>query len=163
MLAQSDAVAQSGMKIDQTVGDWDGLLSALYHENSDGTKIDPEFGMVNLATGWTSSIYDYSYNWTDDPDYVAAGFNGNYLYDMGEGGLDELSMDMVYSVEPGDYDSYLDLWQKYIIRWNELLPEIPLYCNVYVTAIPTWLEGYEQGSYWGFQYAILYASVNGAE
>ena len=159
MLSKSDAVKQAGMVIDQTVGDWDGLLSAIYHQASDGTALEPEFGMLNLATGWTSAIYDYSFNWTDDPAYVSQGFNGNYLFDMGEGGLDQLSMDMVYEVESGDYDSYLKLWQDYIIRWNELLPEIPLYCNVYVTAIPTWLEGYEQDSYWGFQNAILYASI----
>lgn len=28
-------------------------------------------------------------------------------------------MDMVYGVEPSDEATYLDLWEKYIIRWNE--------------------------------------------
>lgn len=163
MLANSDAVAQSGMEIVQTVGDWAGLLGAIYHEDTDGNKVAPEYGMLNLATGWTSAIYDYSFNWTDDPAYVALGYNGNYLYDMGEGGLDQLSMDMVYAVEPGDYDAYLDLWQKYIVRWNELLPEIPLYCNIYYTAVPSWVEGYEQSSYWDFANAILYASIPSAQ
>ncbi len=50
-----------------------------------------------------------------------------YLYDMGEGGLDELSMDMVYKTAAGDDATYLDYWQKYIIRWNEMLPQLPLY------------------------------------
>ena len=163
MLANSDAVAQSGMEIVQTVGDWAGLLGAIYHEDTDGNKVAPEYGMLNMATGWTSAIYDYSFNWTDDPAYVALGYNGNYLYDMGEGGLDQLSMDMVYAVEPGDYDAYLDLWQKYIVRWNELLPEIPLYCNIYYTAVPSWVEGYEQSSYWDFANAILYASIPSAQ
>ena len=163
MLANSEAVAQSGMEIVQTVGDWNGLLGAIYHEDADGNKIAPEYGMLNLATGWTSALYDYSFNWTDDPTYVALGYNGNYLFDMGEGGLDQLSMDMVYAVEPGDYEAYLDLWQKYIVRWNELLPEIPLYCNIYYTAVPSWLEGYEQNSYWDFADAILYASIPSAQ
>ena len=163
MLANSDAVAQSGMEIVQTVGDWNGLLGAIYHEDSDGNKIAPEYGMLNMATSWTSAIYDYSFNWTDDPTYVALGWNSNYLFDMGEGGLDQLSMDMVYAVEPGDYDAYLDLWQKYIVRWNELLPEVPLYCNIYYTAVPSWVEGYEQNSYWDFANAILYASIPSAQ
>ena len=94
---------------------------------------------------------------------VALGYNSNYLFDMEEGGLDDLSMRMVYDVEPGDYDAYLDLWQQYIVRWNELLPEIPLYCNVYYTAVPTWVEGYEQNSYWDFAHAILYASIPSAQ
>lgn len=163
MLANSDAVKNSGMEIVQTVGDWAGLLGAIYHEDADGNKVPPEYGMLNLATNWTSSLYDYSFNWTDKPEFVAMGYNGNYLFDMGEGGLDDLSMRMVYDVKPGDYDAYLDLWQKYIIRWNEMLPEIPLYCNTYVTAIPTWLEGYEQNSFWDFAKAILYASIPNAQ
>jgi len=68
-------------------------------------------------------------------------------------------MDMVYGVSADDPDTYLDIWQKYIIRWNELLPDIPLYSNVYITLFPDWLEGYEQGSYWDFNQAILYATV----
>ena len=163
MLANSDAVKNSGMEIVQTVGDWAGLLGAIYHEDADGNKVPPEYGMLNLATNWTSSLYDYSFNWTDKPEFVAMGYNGNYLFDMGEGGLDGLSMRMVYDVKSGDYDAYLDLWQKYIIRWNEMLPEIPLYCNTYVTAIPTWLEGYEQNSFWDFAKAILYASIPNAQ
>lgn len=163
MLSNSEDVKKSGMEIVQTVGDWAGLLGAIYHEDADGNKVPPEYGMLNLATGWTSSLYDYSFNWTDKEEYVAMGYNGNYLFDMGEGGLDDLSMRMVYDVEPGDYDSYLDLWQQYIIRWNEMLPEIPLYCNIYVTAIPTWLEGYEQNSFWDFDRAILYASIPSAQ
>lgn len=164
MLANSDAVAQSGMQIVQTVGNWDGLLAAVYREDSDGNKVAPYYGMTNMATSLTSVIYDYSFNWSDDPDYVAAGYNSNYLYDMGEGGLDQLSMDMVYSPEVmGNKDAYLELWQKYIIRWNELLPEIPLYSNIYVTALPTWVEGYDQDSYWDFSNAIVYASIPSAQ
>lgn len=163
MLSNSDAVKNSGMEIVQTVGNWAGLLGAIYHQDADGNKVPPEYGMLNLATNWTSSLYDYSFNWTDKPEFVAMGYNGNYLFDMGEGGLDDLSMRMVYDVKSGDYDAYLDLWQKYIIRWNEMLPEIPLYCNTYVTAIPTWLEGYEQNSFWDFADAILYASIPNAQ
>ena len=163
MLVNADGVKQSGMEIVQTVGDWNGLLSALYHENSDGNKIAPEYSMVNLATSWPSSVYDYAFYWTDDPEKVSLGYNTNYLFDMGEGGLDDLSMRMVYDVEPGDYEGYLDLWQQYILRWNQMLPEIPLYCNIYYTAVPTWVEGYEQNSYWDFEKAILYASIPGAQ
>ncbi len=162
MLANADPVKQSGMEIVQTVGDWNGLLSALYHEDADGNKIAPAYSMVNLATGWTSAVYDQSFYWTDDPEKVALGYNTNYLYDMGEGGLDDLSMRMVYDVEPGDYAGYLDLWRQYILRWNQLLPEIPLYCNIFYTAVPTWVEGYAQNSYWDFDKAILYASIPGA-
>ena len=68
-------------------------------------------------------------------------------------------MDMVYGVESDDVDTYLSIWQQYVQRWNELLPEIPLYSNVYVTMYPDWLEGYTQDSFWNFQQAILYCTV----
>ena len=163
LLAESKAVKESGMEIVKTVGDWNGLLNAVYHTDAEGNTAPPEFGMLNMATGFTSSVYDFSFQWTDDPAYVANGYNQNYLFDMGEGGLDDLSMRMVYDVAPGDYESYLDLWQQYIVRWNEMLPEVPLYCNIYVTAVPTWLEGYEQSSFWNFADAIVYASIPSAQ
>ena len=162
-LAESKAVKESGMEIVKTTGDWNGLLNAIYHTDSEGGAAAPEFGMLNMATGFTSSVYDFSFQWSDDPAYVANGYNQNYLFDMGEGGLDDLSMRMVYDVKPGDYESYLKLWQEYIVRWNEMLPEVPLYCNIYVTAVPTWLEGYEQSSFWDFADAIVYASIPSAQ
>ena len=163
MLAEADAVKKSGMEIVKTVGDFNGLLSAIYHEDPDGNKIPAEYGMVNLATGYNSSMYDYAFNWSNDPKYVDLGANDHYLFDMGEGGLDDLSMRMVYDVKPGDYEGYLDLWQQYILRWNQMLPEIPLYSNICVAVVPTWVEGYEQSSFWGFERAILYASIPSAQ
>ena len=44
-------------------------------------------------------------------------------------------------------------------RWNELLPEVPLYSNIYISVYPDWLQGYEQDSYWDFNQAILYANI----
>ena len=119
----------------------------------------PTYGMYNLATGFTPA-YDQSYTFTCDPDLVAQGWNTNFLLDEE---LDQLTMDMVYGVDPSDTDTYLDLWQKFIIRWNQLLPEVPLYSNVYYTVYPDWLQGYEQSSMWEFNQAILYASVANAE
>ena len=69
--------------------------------------------------------------------------------------------DMVYGVEAGDYASYLDIWQKFIIRWNEVLPELPLYSNVYVTVYPNTIENYNQTSFCNFEQAILYAKYVG--
>ena len=35
------------------------------------------------------------------------------------------------SVEPGDNDAFIDLWLQYETRWQELMPQIPLYSNEY--------------------------------
>lgn len=166
LLANSDGVKNIGMEIRQDVMNFPTLMGYLYRQDLygvGGTDFTvPKYSMYNLATGWTSALYDYSFNWTDDPAFVANGYNTNFLYDLGKDGLDDLSMRMVYDVEEGDDEAYLDLWQKYIIRWNELLPDLPLYCNTYVTAYPTWLKDYDQDSFWSFQSAILYASIENA-
>ena len=163
MLANSDNVKNAGMSIVQDSVDWDSLLNAVYRTDADGNAAAPYYSMINMATNLTSTIYDYSFNWTDDPAKVALGYNTNYLYDMGEGGLDQLSMDMVYAVEPGDEAAYLKYWQDYILRWNDMLPELPLYSNILVTAVPTWVENYEENAYWDFAHAVLYATIPSAQ
>jgi len=156
MLAESDATAAAGMKINQTIMTFTELLNYYYRDASQGDKYGvPFYSMFNLATNFTPA-YDQSYSWTLDPDMVAQGYNIAFLFDKE---LDDLSMNMVYGVESSDTATYLDYFQKYVIRWNNLLPEIPLYSNVYITMYPDWLENYEQDSFWDFQQAIVYATV----
>jgi len=158
MLAENPDVAKAGMVINQNVMTFTELLNYMYRDDSQGEKYAVKtYGMYNLATGFTPA-YDYSYNFASDPEseYVKAGYNTNYIFDKE---LDDLSMDMVYGVESDDHDGYLALWQQFIARWNALLPEVPLYSNIYVTMYPDWLEGYEQDSFWDFQQAILYCTV----
>ena len=158
MLANNPDLTAAGIQINQTVMTFTELLNYMYRDSSQGDKYAvPTYGMYNLATGFTPS-YDYAYNWTSDPDLVAQGYNQNYLFNDE---LDKLSMDMVYGVDSTDTEGYLKLFQDYIILWNELLPEIPLYSNIYVSLFPDWLEGYDQDSFWDFSSAILYANVAG--
>ena len=73
--------------------------------------------------------------------------------------LDKLSMDMVYGVEASDTEGYRKLWVDFIDLWNELLPEVPLYSNIYYTVHIDTLEGYQQNPLWGFANAIVYATM----
>lgn len=160
MLTNGQQTADAGMVIEQTTMTFDELLLYMHRDATQGDKYGvPTYGMYNLATNFYAN-YDQSYTFTSDPDMVALGYNQNYLFDDT---LDQLSMDMVYGVESGDDETYLKIWQDFIIRWNELLPNLPLYSNVYYTIYPEWLEGFEQNSLWGFEDAILYASIPTAE
>ena len=160
MLTNGQQTADAGMVIEQTTMTFDELLLYMYRDATQGDKYGvPTYGMYNLATDFYAN-YNQSYYFTSDPDMVALGYNQNYLFDDT---LDQLSMDMVYGVESGDDETYLKIWQDFIIRWNELLPNLPLYSNVYYTIYPEWLEGFEQNSLWGFEDAILYASIPTAE
>ena len=159
MLANGKQVADAGMQIEQTVMTFSELLNYMYRDATQGDQYKvPTYGMYNLASNFTAA-YDQSYSFSLDPDYVADGWNTNYIFDKE---LDKLSMDMVYGVEAGDNDAYLKIWQDFILRWNELLPEIPLYSNVYYTVYADWLENFHESSLWEFQQAILYANVKGA-
>lgn len=162
MLANGKQTADAGMVIEQNVMAFSELLNWVYRDTTVGDQYGVfTYGMFNLATGFPE-IYDYAYNFASDPDskYVKMGYNQNYIFDKE---LDDLSMDMVYKAAPGDDAAFLDYFQKFIIRWNELLPEIPLYCNDYHTFFPSWLKNYNESSLWDFQKAILYASIENAE
>ena len=163
MLASSDATKAAGISIVKTEMTFPSLLSYMYRQEMNGAVGDfsvPTYNMFNLATGYNGGVYDESYNWTTDPEYIEQGYNVQHLYDKE---LDQLSMDMVYGVEPGDEATYLSLWEKYIIRWNELLPMVPLYSNIYVTVYPNTIDNYAEDSFWGFERAILYANWVGAK
>ena len=163
MLANSDATKAAGVSIVKTEMTFPSLLSYMYRQETNGAVGDftvPTYNMFNLATGYNGGVYDESYNWTLDPEYIEQGYNVQHLYDEQ---LDKLSMDMVYGVEPDDEATYLDLWEKYIIRWNELLPMVPLYSNIYVTVYPNTIDNYAEDSFWGFERAILYANWVGTK
>ena len=163
MLANSDATKAAGVSIVKTEMTFPELLNYMYRQDSYGLGGDysmPTYNMFNLATGYNGGVYDESYNWTTDPEYIEQGYNVQHLYDEQ---LNKLSMDMVYGVEPGDEATYLSLWEKYIIRWNELLPMVPLYSNIYVTVYPNTIDNYAEDSFWGFERAILYANWVGTK
>ena len=163
MLANSEATKAAGVSIVKTEMTFPELLNYMYRQDSYGIGGDysmPTYNMFNLATGYNGGVYDESYNWTTDPEYIEQGYNVQHLYDEQ---LDKLSMDMVYGVEPSDEATYLDLWEKYIIRWNELLPMVPLYSNIYVTVYPNTIDNYAEDSFWGFERAILYANWVGTK
>ena len=167
LLVGSEDVANLGMEIRVDEMSFAEMLSYLYRQDIYGTgeeELDepyeePYYSMFNLAAGWESAQYDMSGRWTDDEEALEAGNNSNRLYDMGEGGLDELSRMMVYGFEEGDRESYLTVWQAYIARYNALLPDLILYADQYATVYADCLVGYDQDTFWGFQNAILYASI----
>lgn len=160
-LVQNSDLINAGIVINQNNMSFTELLCWMYRQDVYGIGGDynnPTYGMYNLATGFTP-IYDQSYSFTLDPELLAQGYNNNYILDKE---LDDLSMDMVYGVEAGDNEGYLAIWQKFIARWNEVLPEIPLYSNTYISMFPDYLTGYDQNGFWDFSQAILYASIEGA-
>lgn len=159
MLANGEQTAAAGMEIEMVVMSFTDLLNYLYRDASVDPKYGvPTYGMFNLATGFTQ-LYSQAYECSTDPAYFGT-WNTNFIADEE---LAQIAWDMVYGVEPEDDATYLEMFQKFIIKYNELVPNIPLYCNQYHTVFADWLQGYEQSSYWEFPQAILYASIADAE
>jgi len=53
------------------------------------------------------------------------------------------------------------MWQKFVVRYNEMLPRVPLYANIYVSVYPNTISNYVEGPFWGFDRAIVYADFVG--
>lgn len=156
MLANGEQTAEAGMQINMHTMSFDDLLNYMYRDASQGDQYGvPTYGMYNLATNWTAQ-YDVSYSFTLDPELIAMGYNTTFSKDEE---LDKLSMDMVYGVESGDDEAYLQKWVAFVERWNEYLPEIPLYSNVYYDVMSDKIQNLECNALWGFSQAVVYANV----
>ena len=64
----NDNMAAAGFVVQNTVGDFNPMLDELYQAAVYGYYAgSPLYTTFNFATGFTSTVYDYSYNWTVDP------------------------------------------------------------------------------------------------
>ena len=73
--------------------------------------------------------------------------------------MDYLSMAMVYNATTED--EYNEWWEAYIERWNELMPDIPLYSNYYYDVYNANIENFQTSPFFGPARAILYANIKG--
>ena len=159
MLANGEQTKAAGMQINQNVMSFDDLLNYMYRDASQGDQYGVKtYGMYNLATNFTA-MYDQSFQFVTEesnPEYYAQGYNSNFT-DSKE--LDELSMNMVYGVEAGDDEGSLKTWVDFIDEWNEYLPEVPLYSNVYYDVMNDKIDNLECNSLFDFQQAVVYATI----
>ena len=181
MLSNSSDLSAAGMVIRSTSGDFTVLQGNIYRMSSMGYEGTPTYNMYNLATGWNSELYDYAYNWSLAPEYFP--YSVNKLFDEYDKafpydkeaerlsydeavaasgdklGMDYLSMAMVYNSTTKE--EYYQWWMAYIERWNELMPDIPLYSNYYYDVYHTKLENFKTTPFFGPRKALLYANVKG--
>ena len=180
-LANSSDVAAAGMVIRATTGDFTTLLGNIYRDSSMGYGGTPIYGMFNLATGWNSAVYDYAFNWNPTVQYadyssnkVIDPFDLAFPYDQEADkltyeeavaasgdklGMDYLSMGMVYNATTEE--EYNEWWMAYIERWNQLMPDIPLYSNYYYDVYNANIENFQTSPFFGPARAILYSNIKG--
>ena len=61
-----------------------GLYGELYQMEDSGFDGVPKLNAINFATGFTSTIYDYSWNWTIDPELIAVGYSVCFVRDAAD-------------------------------------------------------------------------------
>lgn len=154
-LQENEDLAAAGIKINQTVMTFTELLNYMYRDGTKGDKYGvPTYGMYNLATNYTPR-YDLSKQYPIDPDMVAQGYNTNFLLDEQ---LDNLSKEMVL-VDPLDREGFKAKFVDFVDRWNELLPDVPLYSNMYHDFYNDKIKDYKVNNIIEMVDVLLYAYV----
>lgn len=138
-----------GMEVKENVMEFSQLLEH-YYQNT-GTK---EYHMFNLASGF-AEVTAYWYYFSTDLENYGGKYNTNYLVDEE---LYNIALDMK-KTDPEDKDGWAEKWCKLQKRWNELLPDVPLYSNDYHDFCNPKIKGYEPTSTWEWDYAVLRAHI----
>ena len=142
-------VKKIGMQINGTTVDFAVLLDHLYKDGID----KPVYGMFNLGTGFATT-QAYWYYYSTDPEYFGT-YNTNFIADKE---LEAISLDMKRT-DPQDLKGWAEKWIRFEKRWNYLLPDIPLYSDIYHDFFNPRIVGYDSSPTWDFRYAILRADV----
>lgn len=111
-----------GMKYEVTVGDWNALIDQYYFWNQ--KPVEERYNVFNLATSFTA-VYDPYYN-----NHSRNNGTDSNPMNINDAQLDKLIEEM-RKLSPDQRDEYSKLWLEYQKRYNEILPLVPLYANVY--------------------------------
>ena len=126
-LANSDDVKKTGMEIKQSTVTFNELI-----QNYEQQKKN-DFNMYNMGIGFTA-IYN--------PEFTYAIGNSQNHNRISDEELAKLAKNLNL-VDPSDTEEYLNRFVAFQQRWNELVPDLPLYSNEYHDFFTSKLKGYE--------------------
>lgn len=110
-------------------------------------KEEKRYHMFNLATNFYSN-YDPYYSWHTD--FVGTTNNPTGVSDPE---LDTI-MEKMRRLEPTQKAEFSAEFVKFVERWNELLPNLPLYSNEYFDVYNTRIEGLQSTPVWSWSMDI---------
>ena len=154
-LQENPDSAAAGIKIDQDVMTFGELGNWYNRDGSQDAKYGvPTYHMFNLATNF-NPVYDQSKYFSQDPADVEVGWNSNYIFDDQ---LEAAAKKMVLN-EPEDRDQFKEDFVNFVVRWNELMPALPLYSNLYHDFYYDKLQNFNNNSLVRTSKALLYATI----
>lgn len=188
MLQKAKTTEQAGMVIEQDIVDFTTLLEALYRTgDSTSPKYGmfnlatgftpvydysgywmPKYSKTNLTIAGVTPCEGATFTEADADKYTKEendAIIAMWEMYMGQGNtgwfsdevLDQTSWDMVYKATTKE--EFKQYFVDYIVRWNEVLPEIALYSNLYHDVYNSKIVGYEVNPDWGVANAIVYCSI----
>lgn len=120
--------AQAGMEYNVTAGTFSTLIE-LYRN----PKEDAEYTAFNMGSGFATPFDPWLYYSSEGP------FNQTKTNDPK---ADEITESM-RRTDPEDREGYLDKWEEFQAWFNDYLPEIPLYSNIYHTGYTNRVQGFD--------------------
>ena len=139
-----DNLAEAGIRVTLVPEDMEELLKSYYREKDRTTD------MIYLGTDF-HVIVDPSITYSTDPTPDHLLWNNTYSDDEE---LWDLAVDMRKTV-PEDYYDYVVKWIRFQERYNEVLPAIPLYSNIYFDFYVNQLQNYQITAHVTWSQAIL--------
>jgi len=142
---------RAGVKFTIEWQDFNSLLANYYYSY----ELDPaerKYHSFNLATGFTE-VYDPYYSYHSD--FLGTWQNATQTNDS----LLDFLMEKMRSLDPTDKETYASYWLEYQVRWNELLPVLPIYSNEYFDVFNVRVSGLSTTPTYGWARAILDITV----
>ena len=154
-LAENPDLIAAGIVITQTQMTFTELLNWYYRDGSQDSRYEvPTYNMFNLATNFTA-MYDLTKWYSQDPADIAAGSNTNFILDDK---LEQMVAELVLR-GPEDRDGFLNDWVDFIVYWNELLPDLPLYSNILHDFFNDKIQDWQNSPFFRTHQSVLYAYV----
>lgn len=136
----------AGMKFEVTKSDFNALLNNYYYGYDLGE--DRFYNTFNLASNFGRPFDPYFASWHSDK--AGSWENSTQLSDAE---LDGYIMEM-RALAPDQKDEFINIWLKYEKRWQELLPQVPLYSNEYTDVMANNIEGFNTTPFATWEYII---------
>lgn len=133
---------QVGLEFKYTLGEFDTLLDHYYY----GSTLSEDaltYHSFNLATNFYSD-YDPYWSWHSS---LAGTTNNPGMNEDDE--IDRITEEM-QKLDPTQKDEFKELFVEFVTRWNEILPNIPIYSNEYFDVHSTRITGLQSTPVWSW-------------
>ncbi len=154
ILKDSPDISAVGMKIEHELMSSDELYLYASRTGEDAKYKSPKFNMISLRSN-LSNTYLPKNRFTTDTSELEKGINITHLLDES---LDKKARN-ASKFNFSDKEKYKKAWMDYVVRWNEVLPEITLSSDMSFDFFNSKLKDYKVTSFSGSAMEIIHSSI----